>query len=197
MFLDARSGIMKDQLENVKTLLKELISRTKDFENLNAFRLFILQHHARNNDLDQAIKLIKQGKYLPTYLPNGLTSNPPTGARRCPSFGTVVGVWRARTEERGKNEIALRYLPPRNNPFQLPCRPTQVVRSSIIHAHTHKQTHTYVYVHKQIYIHTCSIYLSLPCAHPSLWYIRGGYGIGVTDACNNIRWGQNQQRRDS
>lgn len=58
---------MKDQIENAKTLLRELISRTKDFENLNAFRLYVLQHHTCNNDVDRATELIKRGKYLLIY----------------------------------------------------------------------------------------------------------------------------------
>lgn len=54
--------MMNDQIEDVKTILKELIGRTKDFQSLNAFRLFVLQHNTY--DVDKAAKLIKRGKYL-------------------------------------------------------------------------------------------------------------------------------------
>jgi len=53
---------MSDQIEHVKTILKELVGRTKDFQNLNAFRLFILQHNTY--DVDKATMLIKRGKWL-------------------------------------------------------------------------------------------------------------------------------------
>lgn len=56
---DSRPGIMSDQIEHVKTILKELVGRTKDFQNLNAFRLFILQHNTY--DVDKATMLIKRG----------------------------------------------------------------------------------------------------------------------------------------
>lgn len=52
---------MSDQIEHVKTILKELVGRTKDFQNLNAFRLFILQHNTY--DVDKATMLIKRGKW--------------------------------------------------------------------------------------------------------------------------------------
>lgn len=51
---------MADQIEDVKTILKQLISRTKDFQSLNAFRLFVLQHNTY--DVDKAVKLIKRGE---------------------------------------------------------------------------------------------------------------------------------------
>jgi len=52
---------MSNQIEHVKTILKELVGRTKDFQNLNAFRLFILQHNTY--DVDKATMLIKRGKW--------------------------------------------------------------------------------------------------------------------------------------
>lgn len=53
---------MTDQIEHVKTILKELVGRTKDFQNLNAFRLFVLKHNTY--DVDKATMLIKRGKWL-------------------------------------------------------------------------------------------------------------------------------------
>lgn len=50
----------EQNMEHVKTILKELIGRTKDFQNLNAFRLLVLQHNTY--DVDKATKLIKLGK---------------------------------------------------------------------------------------------------------------------------------------
>lgn len=50
---------MSNQIEHVKTILKELVGRTKDFQNLNAFRLFVLQHNTY--DVDKATMLIKRG----------------------------------------------------------------------------------------------------------------------------------------
>ncbi|KAF0758235.1 ataxin-2, partial [Aphis craccivora] len=43
---------MSDKIEHVKSILKELVGRTKDFQNLNAFRLFVLQHNTY--DVDKA-----------------------------------------------------------------------------------------------------------------------------------------------
>ncbi|XP_025200579.1 uncharacterized protein LOC112598365 [Melanaphis sacchari] len=56
---DSRPRIMSNKIEHVKTILKELVGRTKDFQNLNAFRLFVLQHNTY--DVDKATMLIKQG----------------------------------------------------------------------------------------------------------------------------------------
>jgi len=52
---------MSDKIEHVKSILKELVGRTKDFQNLNAFRLFVLQHNTY--DVDKATMLIKRGKW--------------------------------------------------------------------------------------------------------------------------------------
>uniref|UniRef100_A0A2S2NMA3 Protein doublesex n=1 Tax=Schizaphis graminum TaxID=13262 RepID=A0A2S2NMA3_SCHGA len=56
---DSRPKIMSNQIEHVKSILKELVGRTKDFQNLNAFRLFVLQHNTY--DVDKATMLIKRG----------------------------------------------------------------------------------------------------------------------------------------
>lgn len=101
VFSDARSGIVKDQIESVKTLLRELISRTKDFENLNAFRLFILQHHTCNNDVDQATKLIKRGKCPSAYRTARPVTRPPgTPPSEFRVGGGFAGGWQERGEKR-------------------------------------------------------------------------------------------------
>ncbi|XP_050438844.1 doublesex- and mab-3-related transcription factor A2-like [Adelges cooleyi] len=51
---------MSDPIEDIGSVLKELINRTKEFQNLDAFRLFILQHNTF--DVDKATKLIKRGE---------------------------------------------------------------------------------------------------------------------------------------
>eukprot|EP00102_Acyrthosiphon_pisum_P008119 XP_003244271.1 PREDICTED: bromodomain-containing protein 4 isoform X1 [Acyrthosiphon pisum] len=57
---------MSNQIEHVKTILNELVGRTKDFQNLNAFRLFILQHNTY--DVDKATMLIKRAHEELNYL---------------------------------------------------------------------------------------------------------------------------------
>ncbi|KAL4135138.1 hypothetical protein QTP88_006784 [Uroleucon formosanum] len=57
----SRPEITSDEIKHVRNILKELVNRTKDFQNLNAFRLFILQHNTY--DVDKATMLIKQGKW--------------------------------------------------------------------------------------------------------------------------------------
>lgn len=47
-------------VKSMRNMLNELINRTKDFETLDAFRLFVLQHNTY--DVDKATKLIKRGK---------------------------------------------------------------------------------------------------------------------------------------
>jgi hypothetical protein len=60
MFSDSGPGITIEQnVEQVKAMLKEMIGRTKDFQNLNAFRLLVLQHNTY--DVDKATKSIKRG----------------------------------------------------------------------------------------------------------------------------------------
>lgn len=54
------SRFRTENIENRKTILEELISRTEDFQNLNALRLLILQHNTF--DVDKATELIKRGK---------------------------------------------------------------------------------------------------------------------------------------
>lgn len=64
-FADRKSvtaGDRNDMLDvkSVRNMLDELIDRTKDFESLDAFRLFVLRHNTY--DVDKATKLIKRGK---------------------------------------------------------------------------------------------------------------------------------------
>lgn len=61
MFSDSGPGIaIEHNMDQVKAMLKELIGRTKDFQNLNAFRLLALQHNTY--DVDKATKSIKRGE---------------------------------------------------------------------------------------------------------------------------------------
>jgi len=70
MSLDSRPGTTGDQTvedQSMRTILKELIGRTRDFESLdNAFCLFVLQNNTY--DVEKATMLIKQGMYLAPIL---------------------------------------------------------------------------------------------------------------------------------
>lgn len=93
VFLDSR--FRTENVESRKTVLEELISRTEDFQNLNALRLLILQHNTF--DVDKAAKLIKRGNttsavcnnnphYL-YYVIDHFTSNPVWSRRRAGVHG--------------------------------------------------------------------------------------------------------------